>query len=145
MSSRIYRVFLLHHGGDGILDVMRWVVAQGVLHGVLFVLLKGFGEGGSIIVLLIDHTVDLPIAEEIENVGHQVAVEIGAFLLARLVNHDFHLTEVKDVFPNLHVVALGLVGEQRTYSAHVVEDFGADGSAVGFFFWLTFIKCRVES
>ena len=71
-------MFAFHHGVDGVTDGLRRVVAQGVLLGVLFVLLEGFGEGGSVVVLLIDHTVDLPMAEEIEDIGQRLDVHLDA-------------------------------------------------------------------
>ncbi len=93
---------------------------------MVFVAFEMLGEQGGIIVGIYPIGGISCCAEVVDDVGYEVAIEIGALLFTRVVDLVVEDGEVEDAFPELFVVAAPSYGNLCAEAADIEEDLVAE-------------------
>ena len=93
---------------------------------MVFVGFKGESERSGIINLRIE----IEAVEIVDNVGYEIAIEVGVLLFAWVINFLFHHRETENLVPKLHVAVAFVFQNVRSKATYVVHDLGADGRGV---------------
>ena len=98
-------------------------MAEGAADGVVFVGFESVCERGGIINPLIE----IEAVKTVDDIGDEIAVEVGVLLLAGVVNLLFHHGETEDPVPELHVAVAFVLHHVRSEATDVMHDLGPDG------------------
>ena len=93
---------------------------------MVFVAFKMLCQGGGIV--LAEETM---FAQLMEDVGNEVAVEVGALLLAGAIDYGIYLGDGEDVGPEILEAGAVLFCEQGAHAANILENLVMNGAGVG--------------
>ena len=92
---------------------------------MVFVAFKMLCQGGGIV--LAEETM---FAQLMEDVGNEVAVEVGALLLAGAIDYGIYLGDGEDVGPEILEAGAVFFCEQRAHAADIAQNLVMNGAGV---------------
>ena len=118
-----FRLEFLNQFFDRIGHLVGRVLAQGAADRVVLVGFKGVCERGGVV----EGVVETEVVEIVDDVGHEVAVEIGVLLFPGVIEVLLHFGEAEDAVPQLHEPVALVLHHMGPEATDITQYFGADG------------------